>query len=215
MKPPYHKHDSAKHKICQACEQQCIRVVALQALLAPKHGVDLAQPLDLLQPILAQLFVFAYTWALGGNLTQPCQAPFNAFMHTQFAKLVPLPANGSVFDFFIDIKRDVRGHAGPAEMHTWASVVPSFTFNKAMPFFQMLVPTVDTVRFSFLLEVSAPLGADTATLQSGHVHSLLVRAELKVTKDVYSCMTLTLQMSLQSRQECNAVGESARLGLSA
>ena len=109
-----------------------------------------------LEPVLAQLFVFAYTWALGGNLTHPCQTPFSSFMHNQFAKLVTLPSTGTVFDFFVDFKKvkgGVGGGAGVPEMRAWASTVPSFTLNKSMPFFQMLVPTVDTVRFSFLLEV--------------------------------------------------------------
>ena len=72
-----------------------------------------------LEPVLAQLFVFAYTWALGGNLTHPCQAPFSSFMHTQFAKLVTLPSSGTVFDFFVDFKKvkgGVGGGAGVPEM---------------------------------------------------------------------------------------------------
>lgn len=34
----------------------------------------------------------------------------------------------------------------PPEFRNWTEVVPSFAYNKTLPFFQMLVPTIDTVR---------------------------------------------------------------------
>jgi len=34
----------------------------------------------------------------------------------------------------------------PPEFRNWTEVVPSFMYNKALPYFQMLVPTIDTVR---------------------------------------------------------------------
>ena len=34
----------------------------------------------------------------------------------------------------------------------WEKIVPPFKYNKEVPFFEMLVPTVDTVRFGYLLE---------------------------------------------------------------
>ena len=37
-------------------------------------------------------------------------------------------------------------------METWDKIVPAFKYNNETPFFEMLVPTVDTVRFGFLLE---------------------------------------------------------------
>ena len=37
-------------------------------------------------------------------------------------------------------------------MDMWEKIVPAFRYNKEIPFFEMLVPTVDTVRFGYLLE---------------------------------------------------------------
>ena len=37
-------------------------------------------------------------------------------------------------------------------MDMWEKIVPAFKYNKEVPFFEMLVPTVDTVRFGYLLE---------------------------------------------------------------
>jgi len=114
--------------------------------------VDLAQPQDQLEPILSQLFAFAYIWGLGGSLTHESHQPFSAFVRTQLATLVQLPPTGSVFDFFVDVKTGPQGVV--ADMQQWGAVLPAFAYDKRMPYFQMLVPTVDTVRYSFLLKVS-------------------------------------------------------------
>jgi dynein heavy chain, axonemal len=38
------------------------------------------------------------------------------------------------------------------ELRSWNDVVPSFAYDKSVPYFQMLVPTLDTVRYSHLLD---------------------------------------------------------------
>lgn len=42
--------------------------------------------------------------------------------------------------------------AFPPEFKQWTDVVPAFAYKRELPYFQMMVPTVDTVRFSYLLE---------------------------------------------------------------
>lgn len=34
----------------------------------------------------------------------------------------------------------------------WKKIIPSFKYNREQPFFEMLVPTTDTVRFGYLME---------------------------------------------------------------
>lgn len=40
----------------------------------------------------------------------------------------------------------------------WSEVVPSFSFDRSLPFSQLIVPTVDTVRFSRLLAICLDAG---------------------------------------------------------
>ena len=125
----------------------------MQSLLAPEHSIDLSQDQEQLQPVLAHLFVFAYIWGLGGNLTHHCHQPFNTFVRSQLSSLLHLPPGASVFDFFVDVKKDAQGAAVSA-VQQWSAVLPSFVCRKHMPYLEMLVPTVDTVRYSYLLQVS-------------------------------------------------------------
>jgi len=43
-------------------------------------------------------------------------------------------------------------------MEQWEKIVPNFKYNKSTPFFEILVPTVDTVRFGYLLDKLLSVG---------------------------------------------------------
>ena len=37
-------------------------------------------------------------------------------------------------------------------LESWETIIPVFEYNKEQPFFEMLVPTTDTVRYGYLME---------------------------------------------------------------
>ena len=43
-------------------------------------------------------------------------------------------------------------------MDLWEKIVPRFVYNPELPFFDMVVPTTDTVRFGYLLEKFLAVG---------------------------------------------------------
>ena len=80
-------------------------------------------------------------WALGGNLAHGVKEDFDEFAREHLQPLSNFPGGGLVFDYMVDGSK-----AFPPEFRNWTEVVPGFTYNKALPYFQMLVPTIDTVR---------------------------------------------------------------------
>lgn len=38
-------------------------------------------------------------------------------------------------------------------LEPWTRIIPTFVFDKELPFFEMLVPTMDTVRFGYVMEL--------------------------------------------------------------
>ena len=55
-----------------------------------------------------------------------------------------LPQVGDLWSCYVDFEA--------RRMDTWERIVPMFKYNPETPFFEMLVPTMDTVRFGYLLE---------------------------------------------------------------
>lgn len=43
-------------------------------------------------------------------------------------------------------------NVGTHRFEPWQKIMPTFAYNKAIPFFETLVPTIDTVRFGYIME---------------------------------------------------------------
>lgn len=74
-------------------------------------------------------------WALGGNMiaTTTSWDEWSEWIRDRF----PLfPSEGYVFDYFVG--KDFL-------FHQWNDVVPDFKYDSQLPYFEMLVPTMDTV----------------------------------------------------------------------
>ena len=99
--------------------------------------------------IVDTLFGFAYVWTIGGSIDSEGYDRFDGFMRSGL-KGTPLASlrwgPGSVYDCFPDVA------AVDVPWRKWADVVPAFVYDRAQPYFAMVVPTLDTVRFNFLFE---------------------------------------------------------------
>eukprot|EP00762_Andalucia_godoyi_P001076 ANDGO_01965.mRNA.1 Dynein-1-beta heavy chain len=96
------------------------------------------------------LFVFSYVWSIGGNLSTSSQEAFDQFARQLFEGFASIPGAGSVYDYFVECT--------DGSFKTWNSIVPDFKYIPGAPFFKILVPTMDTVRYSFLLKTLVQSG---------------------------------------------------------
>ena len=65
-------------------------------------------------------------------------------VHLMTLYTVRLPPGGLVFDYFVD--------AGSGAFTEWTTTVLEFTYDASAPYFQLVVPTVDTVRYSYVID---------------------------------------------------------------
>lgn len=82
---------------------------------------------------------------MGASLDERSKERFDDLVRDCF-KNVPIPPNFTVFDYFFDLKKD-------KSFKPWTMKVPAFTYDKDIPYFELLVPTSDTYKFSFCLEL--------------------------------------------------------------
>jgi dynein heavy chain len=80
-------------------------------------------------------------WSLGGCLLEDDREIFSEFIRNLSGLILP---NNSLYDEFYDIKKDA--------MTKWDTMVAEYEAPVSKKFSEILVPTVDTVRYSWLLE---------------------------------------------------------------
>ena len=115
----------------------------LEVLVHPAQGFKGSD--EEKRKLLSSVFAWAYTWGLGASLDERSKERFDDTVRDAF-KGVHIPPSFLVFDYFFDMKKD-------KSFKPWASKVPQFEFNKDAPYFELLVPTADTYKFSYCLEL--------------------------------------------------------------
>ena len=88
--------------------------------------------------------------------------------------------------------------AGPSFVQ-WSSLVPAFVYSPSTPFFEVLVPTVDTVRSAFLLSANLEAGVPTLVCGgSGVGKSVLTQRVLSELARTGAWLAVQLNFSAQT-----------------
>nr|XP_055061459.1 dynein axonemal heavy chain 6 isoform X1 [Misgurnus anguillicaudatus] len=118
----------------------------LEALLFSDGAPNLKMESSKLNSVICQTFVFCYLWAVGGNLIDSHWDTFDTFIRQQFEDNsdAKLPSGGDLWSVYMNF--DIGC------LEPWAKIIPFFQYNSEIPFFEMLVPTTDTVRYGYLME---------------------------------------------------------------
>lgn len=152
----------------------------LESLLFGRGGPDLSQDPAKLNQLICTTFIFCYLWCVGGNIVESQWDSFDTYVRTQFEDNgdAKLPTNGDLWSNYVDFETK--------RMDTWERIVPRFQYSKTLPFFDMLVPTVDTVRFGYLMEkflsvkhsvlFTGSTGVGKSVIARGHLNNIQDRA---------------------------------------
>ncbi|CAG5121595.1 unnamed protein product, partial [Candidula unifasciata] len=166
----------------------------LEALIFPaRGGLDMTLDKGRLHTLIIQTFVFSYLWAVGGNLTENYWDPFDTFVYSQFDDMpeAKLPITGDLWSYFVDYEA--------RRMDTWEKIVPSFKYSPEESFFEMLVPTVDTVRFGYILEKLLSVGRPVLyTGGTGVGKSVIARGLLESIAERQSYVPVFINFSAQT-----------------
>ncbi|KAL1023853.1 hypothetical protein UPYG_G00047240 [Umbra pygmaea] len=165
----------------------------LEALLLGENGPNLNMEARQLNHVLCQTFVFCYLWALGGNLTDSHWDAFDSFVRQQLEDNsdAKLPSSSDLWSVYMDfnVKR----------LEPWEGIVPSFKYNPELPFFEMLVPTTDTVRYGYLMEKLLSIGHSVLfTGSTGVGKSVVARGLLNSVQEKGGYVSVYINFSAQT-----------------
>ncbi|KPI86557.1 putative dynein heavy chain [Leptomonas seymouri] len=176
-----------------------MHVNAVKLMADPQSSADPIIPPD--DPIFRErnevcnaLFAFSFVWSVGGNVDQAAMESFDTMARTELETVVRFPNYGSVYDYTVDFKTRL--------LVPWESLVPSFTYNPNTPFFNVLVPTIDTVRYSTiaqtLLKGRKPILFNG---QTGVGKTFIMADCLHRNKEALQLSLVTFQFSAQTSSE--------------
>ena len=123
----------------------CVSADALNGEEVNKAADMRGKPVEVLEKLIYAVFCFAFVWAFGGPCDTRSKQAFETWAERTFQDL-SLPRDGGVFDGFIDLK------TGISKMRRWVELVTTFKYSEDQSYLQMLVPNLDTIRFSYLLD---------------------------------------------------------------
>mmetsp|Transcript_17277 Transcript_17277/g.12259 ORF Transcript_17277/g.12259 Transcript_17277/m.12259 type:complete len:565 (+) Transcript_17277:2768-4462(+) len=111
-----------------------------------KDNINLDNKEKILQPekVIYTYVAFSVIWSLGANLHDDSRSLFSEYFKQEMQKFLPEFPDKDVYEY--GIAQDIH------KLEPWTDQIPNFEFDPAQNFFEILVPTSDTVKYKFLLD---------------------------------------------------------------
>ena len=165
----------------------------IDSLLTTDSKVDLKIEEAKIKIMIATTFAFCYVWSVGGNIVSKDWDQFDTFVRQQFDEDADakLGQGGDLFSYEVDVHH--------RRMESWEKSVPAFKYDKSKPFFDLLVPNIDSCRFGYLLEKLVAVNKSVLfTGETGVGKTVIARAQLLKLAEEQSVLPLFLNFSAQT-----------------
>ncbi|XP_052130991.1 dynein axonemal heavy chain 6 [Frankliniella occidentalis] len=165
-----------------------------EALILEPGAMDVTAADKLrMKNFLCQAFVFSAVWGLGGNVTESGRDTFDICIREIFDDHpdARLPSSGDVWSLYINVSA--------RRMEPWSKVMPSFHYDPQTAFFDLLVPTQDTVCFTYLLEKMMTVNKPVLYIGgTGVGKSVIAKSALNNLASTNDYVPVTLNFSAQT-----------------
>ncbi|KEG14779.1 putative dynein heavy chain [Trypanosoma grayi] len=140
------------------------------------------------------LFAFSFVWSIGGNVDPASMESFDTLARNLLETVVRFPNSGSVYDYMIDFSSRL--------FVPWETRMAEFRYDVHMPYFDILVPTIDTVRYSTLAKTLIQYGKPLLfNGQTGVGKSVILTDYLTRNKEEMKLSVIVFQFSAQTSSE--------------
>ena len=172
----------------------------LNALLPPSESNTFLGP-----EVTESLFITALVWSVGGGLLEDGQVKFDNYVK-RLSALSSNPADGitvgpgevpsgqpTLYEYYFDIEK--------SKWVPWLNIVPEYVHNPESKFSEILVPTIDTVRGKWLVDLMVNINrpvvlvGETGTSKTATIQNFL--RELDNEKYVSDMFMITLLCLLE------------------
>ena len=112
------------------------------------EGISTFQSYPPLSRVLEPSFLFALVWSVGASVDQEGRMKFDGFLRNRMdiSRAVCSPPHGGlVYDYCYDSQKGA--------WRQWMETIPAYVPDLSLPFSQLIVPTMDSVRYRFILDL--------------------------------------------------------------
>ena len=113
----------------------------------PATDVMISDMLTCIEPI----FIFALVWSVGATTNEDGRKMFDAYLRTESIAMkctYPFPKQGMVYDYLFNIETK--------KWLKWMDIIDKFEVDSKLSFSEIVVPTTDSVRNTYLLDLLLP-----------------------------------------------------------
>ncbi|KAL0267127.1 UNVERIFIED_CONTAM: hypothetical protein PYX00_009482 [Menopon gallinae] len=145
-------------ELVKTSELNCVSSLCrlLDCFISKENGFDPNDP-DNFTSIAKLWFLFCLIWSICATVTEDGRKKLDTFIRELEGTF---PVTDTVYEYFVDVKQKT--------MLAWETLLSdNWKYNPSLPFYKIIVPTVDTIRYEFL--VSSLLRNGYATLLLGPV----------------------------------------------
>ncbi|XP_043266980.1 dynein axonemal heavy chain 6 [Venturia canescens] len=185
---------NCEHAIAQVdISKVSVSCALLESILLEPGSIDKNADRSRVKTFLIQSLIFSYIWGIGGNVVDTYREAFQLFVKEQFDDnpAARLPSSGDLWSLYINVPN--------RRMDLWVKLMPAFVYDKEQPFFEILVPTIDTVRFGYivqkLIEANKPV---FVTGETGVGKSVITKVVLRNLQESALWLAITLNFSAQT-----------------
>ena len=112
-------------------------------------------------------YIFCIVWSMGAALIAEHRPKYDAFVKKLAKEALP---DGPLYDFFYDVEKH--------KWEKWQSLVPAYTEPSPFQFYEVMVPTTDSVLYTHLLTKLAPKRPILFVGESGTAKTTIIQKYL-------------------------------------
>jgi dynein heavy chain len=162
----------------------------------PPTEEELAEIVVLAEP----WFVFALIWSVGATCNGEGREKFDAWLRSELASnetQFRFPNEGFVYDYTLDTSKGID----KVKWVKWMDTIPTFVADAKLEFSEIVVPTMDSVRNTYLLETLLTNNKHVLMVgDTGTGKTINIERYLGSMADVYIPLTMTFSAQTSANQ---------------
>ncbi|XP_043489610.1 dynein axonemal heavy chain 6 [Polistes fuscatus] len=164
----------------------------MESIILEPNVIEKTTERSRIKTFLTQSFIYSLLWSIGGNIVDAYREFFELFVKEQFDNHpdARLPA-ADLWNLYMNIQT--------RRLDLWVKVMPIFEYDKNIPFFDIIVPTINTIRYGYIMQKLIMINMPVLfTGGTGVGKSIITKIVLNTLQETNLWVPITLIFSAQT-----------------